>query len=490
MKKYTEIKVTSNGAVGKVPKSCKVVNLSSAPREEVARTLSTQAGGSLDYQFIDLHGKTCFIHELNTTSYHKKHVKVLFVVDDDDRNADIKIRNIIRRSKYERVGKMVYCLEKSKFRPENLNGLKRRYANHHHSMSTVKLLQAKPFCPGHLENIVESTVVSTHDDCAGSIAGLTVTLNRYSVPFEIENARIEYQEGWITTKKDINKSTLSCTYKGLSDVLPENDKYWKYKTGYPQYVDTDRGPKAMVISQKTDIIGGKTIMDKMATVAIWFKQKIIGIIDYIKGMFVKNDKGGGNKLAWTTLPKVVPSTINMFALVRSKMVETNASKAIKEANKMIATMNVNKMMSKVGPGGDKTFLQKNLSDSFAAYVAMTQSFNASEAVVVANNIAAQSNRKNRLIYAMVSSTATAAYYALNGGIIVSCIVLVLLVIMFFMPKLEPEWLIMLNICLTSRTLVGLVINVLMALIETMMGPPGSTTVIRMFMYTVAQILAF
>lgn len=490
MKEYTIINVSSGSSLGKVPKVCKVVNLSSAPREEVARTLSAQAGGSLDSQFVDLHGKTCFIHELNTTYYPKKYIKALFVVDEDDKNADIKIRNIIRRSKYDRVGKMIYRLEKSKFKTTKLNGQKRRYVNHHHSMSTVKLLQAKPFSPDHLENIVEATIVRTYDDCAGSIAGLTVTLNKYSIPFEIENAKIVYQEGWLTTKKDITKSSLSCVYRSLIDTLPENDKYWKYKTGYPQYVDTDRGPKAMVINPKLDTDQKRTIFEKMKTFTIWMKSKVMSMVSYIRNLFVRTGNKKKSKLAWATLPKVVPSTISMFALVRSKMVETNANKAIKDANKMIATMTVNKMMSKVGPGGDKTILQKNLSDPFATYIAMTQSFNANDAITVANNIAAQSNRKNRLTYAMISSIVTAAYYALNGGVIVSCIVLVLLVVMFFVPKLEPEWLIMLNICATSRTLVGFVINVLMTLIETMMAPSGSTIAIRMFIYTVAQILAF
>lgn len=489
MTKYTKITVTSNGSTGKIPTKSKIVNISSAPHAEVARTISAQASAGLDFNFVDLHGSTCYIHSIGTTKYPTKQTRVLFVVDEDDRNADIKIRNIIRRSKYNMVGKMIYNIEKSKHKITKMNGLKGRYINQHHTMEIIKQLQARQFNPEHVENVVEAVIVRTYDDCAGSIAGLTVVLNKYGVPFEIENAVVNYPEGWLTTKKDVMKMAMSSGYKGLSDILPENDKFWKYKLGYSQYVDTDRGPAKMLIKKEVDK-RENIVITKLKGVMKWLKGKMKKMIGIIKGLFTHSKPKPEIRLAWSTLPKVVPSTVNMFALIRSMMVEQNASRDIKKANEIIATMNLNKMLSKVGPGGNKNILQTKLTDSSSAYIAMTQSFNTTEAITVANNLAAKANRKNRLGYATISCVVTASYYALSGGAVISCIILTLMIVMFFMAKFEPEWIILLNMCISSRSLTGLIVNLLIAVIETMLSPANSTNTIRVFVYTVAQILSF
>jgi hypothetical protein len=486
MREKKIMQVKSDATKGDVPKAIGYVNLSSAPTDEVNRTIAAHKSTDLDIKMMSLHGKTHYNYLTETLIVSQKRIPVLFVIDEDDKNADIKIRNVCRMAKYSCVGKMIYMLEKSKHRPTLDQGTLKRFANHHHTIDTMKLLSAKPLNLEQLDNTVESFIMKTYDDCAGSIAGLTVALNRLKIPFEVQSAKITYEEGWISTKRDITRLGFD-RVAPVSDINPCNDKQWKMKAGYTNYVDSDKGPSC--IKFKSEKPKTKNIFERAWDRIKNFFEHVVYIAKNWMKMRRPQPTAPEDNLAWTIIPATVPMTANTLVFAWTSNVPDNANSDIKKANKLIANMQTSKMLAKVGPSGDKTMLNAKITDEYASYVAGVTSYNVADATITANAIAAKKNRARKFEGAILSSSLTIGYLLIAGYVLLSFALVCLIVAAYFMPSIEPEWLILLNMCLTSSTITTVIINGLIAAIELLLKPSKRTTTARTAVYVIALLLS-
>lgn len=477
--------VSSDTLVGRVPEFSKYINLSSAPHMTVAQVISRIPSAKKNATALSLNGRATYINSMKTFSVHGKNDKIIFILDDDDSNKDIKVRNICARNRYKCIGKVIFKKEKPKYQSNDNYTLMERIANHHHKRSVLTKLVAGTFDPSHVKNVNYVTIVKTDDDHAGSIAGLTVALNMRGVNYHVANGHVEYPEGWITSKKRINCMQI-VPRKSLCDINPENDKNWNFKTGYDAYFNSDMGPCAVTMVsqvQGPNISKIEMIIDKIKH--LFEKMK-----NWITGLF-KNKRdfnGTKHKLAWTNIIKTGANVVNTTCLTYSLSRPTNASKEIKKANSLISSMQINKMLSKVGPTGDKTFLNKKQNDAFNAYITATTSYNVTDAITHANVLTAKKNRVQRLLGMYLSTAATLTYYTITYNYIMFITILAISVILTATQVIKPEALILLNMLLTSGTLGGLMINTVIAGIEMLLDPPSSTNMIRSITYLVVWII--
>lgn len=483
------IHVTSTNIVGSLPNFKWYINISSAPNDTIAQTIAQIPNADSDARQGALVGRARYIHDMNIIIPAKRKEQVVMVVDEDDANRDIKIRNICARNNYKCIGKVMFKKEKNMSEDRLGSSIVKRYANHHHKRSILRLLDADAFNVGTMPNLSYATIVRTTDDHAGSIAGLTVALNKRKISFNIVTVHVEYKEGWITSKKRINNMRITQSRK-VTDVNPESDKMWQFKVGYDMYYPTDRGPCELTMGQSKEKETGGTGLTKMI-------DKIIGWLDEVGGwvirkLFVRQRKKGKHKkhgLAWTPIIKTAANMTSTTCLTYSVNVENNASKQINKANKLISLMQVNKMMSKVGPTGDKTKLNEAKDPVFDAYIAATMSYNVNDAIVHANNLAAKQNRKSRLTSMYVSTVVTMAYMALSGLTLIAIVIACLALMLTLNNRVDPEALILLNMVLTSGNVGGLMINLAITLIELIINPPSSTKNVRTTIYVIVWLLS-
>jgi hypothetical protein len=480
--------VTSDSMVGDLPKFSKYINLSSAPNDTVAITIGKMSQISMNARSVSLNGRCRYIHDTKNIITLGKPEKVVVVLDEDDFNKDIKVRNICARNNYSCVGKIIFRKEKSKNDDNTGNTLIERFANHHHKRSVLKSLNAGTFNNGIVKNISYGTVVKTNDDHAGSIAGLTVALNMRGISFHVTHAQVAYPEGWITTRKRINRMDVK-RKQHVADINPEDDKMWAYKTGYDNYFNTDLGPSEVKMLEQNE----KKRNDSLMLMIIRKVQKVIVRVgEWLLtklGRKQRKTNETKHKLAWTEIVKHCANVTNTTCLTYAVRQENNPGKQIKEANKLISTMQVNKMLSKVGPTGDKTSLTKRKDSVFDAYMTAATSYNIGDATTHANNQAAKQNRSNRLSAMYVSTAITTMYFAITGYYIIALIILILTVILSITQQIEPEALILLNMIITSGTVGGILVNTTIAMIEMVLKPPSSTRGIRTAIYMGVWFLA-
>lgn len=480
------ITVTSQNIIGSLPTFSKYINISSAPNDVVMTTIARIPNTLNKITPLSLNGRSRYIHDTKLIMTPGKIDKVVMIIDEDDMNRDIKIRNICARNKYQCIGKIMFKKEKSKCDDKSGSVTIERFANQHHKKSVITALAAGVYHSGVIKNLTYATIVKTDDDHAGSIAGLTVALNMRGVSFHIVHGHVTYDEGWITSRKRIKFMKVT-PRKNISDINPEDDKLWQYKTGYDNYFNTDKGP-CEVTMLTSDNINQK---GKMQAIFTKIKNMFTRVKQWIIKMFKIKEKTNNNehKLAWTEIIRTCSNMTNTTCLTYSVSQDTNASSQIKKANKLISSMQVNKMLAKVGPTGDKTILNKGKDAAFDAYIAATTSYNVSDAVIHANNLSAKQNRKNRLMSMYLSTTITVTYLILMQYHMLAITVLTLALILSLIQQVKPEALILLNMLLTSGSLGAMLLSMTIAIIELIIDPPSSTRTIRTTIYMVVWLIS-
>lgn len=224
----------------------------------------------------------------------------------------------------------------------------------------------------------------------------------------------------------------------------------------------------------------RTIKDKIGILTEYFTKG--------NNNLPNKEKDNMPRLAWTLSPAVIPCVVNAYSLTMSLNTPDNASASIKKSNKLLAMMYLNKILAKIGASGDKTILSKKMDDETAAYFTHTQSYNATDAIIVANNLAAKTNRKNRLVNVAISSVVSSVYCLVTGSVVASLFIMILLLIVYLIPVFEPEWLILINMCMTPVNISMFVVNGIMGVIEFVIRPPGRTAMVRSAIYLIAQLL--
>jgi hypothetical protein len=507
-----KIIVTSKGVVGECDKIDGFFNLSSAPYKHVVMIIRSMPQ---DHNDIALPLMNNMNYNTKTNTFMKGHGRkrrVMVVIDEDDNNSDIKIRNIMQQTKVDIIAKMIYKREKSKIKDQESEGATMRYMNHHHRKHVVDSLSSKIIHLTKDDNLVRAQLIKTNDDHAGSIAGLTVYMNVRSIPFIINQATVRYDEGWATSKKLVRRVRIDKKCR-LKDTNPEGDKQWKFKTGYDKIIESDIGPveiyfeknegKHSIMMKRIMSIFksiGKSVINILIRIVNIFREICKNLFgtsnkkekrrkgNILNNRLRENKRNIDSKIAWTQTTVTAINVVNMVSLTFSITTPKNASGEIKKANKLLANMQINKMLSKVGPTGDKTTLNMRQTDSTNAYIVGATSYNITDSTTVANNIAAKQNWQRRYANLVISSSLTATYWAIQQNYLAVVAIISMMIITYFAPSLQPEWVISLNLIMTSFNVRSLIVNMMIAIIELVVKPPTRVSRVRSLIYIVAQLL--
>jgi hypothetical protein len=354
-----------------------------------------------------------------------------------------------------------------------------------------------------LENNIAIQIIQTSDDRAGSIAGMTVMANDLEKPFTIEQVRVSYKECWLCSKKDPRRMKIKTT-STVKDTMPEGDKHWRYKTGYGDMVDTSKGivkqddyKKQKPINKRVTKGLLELTIAKVKSLLRWIGNKAVAlghkITDLVSGKqpteIPRKRRKHVTKTMSVGILRPIATVANLTSLSACINTPANASSEIAEANRLIADMQVNKNLSKVGPGGDKTFLNKKRSKVFNSYIAGITSYNVADATTVANNIAAKNHRHHTFNALVMSTTVTSVTLIIRGHRLVPMILIALLVVCYVNSNIEPSWLISLNLLLTSFNMRNFIVNSLISIIELGLAPAKRLAPFRTLVYIIATILS-
>jgi 5S rRNA maturation endonuclease (ribonuclease M5) len=478
-----KVEVKNDIITGKIPKFEKYLNLSSAPHDWVSGLIARVDKSGDTPTGINLYARTKWVSHLQMMKKAPRTIKVIVVVDADDKEQDIKIKNLMSVQKIKFIGKMVIKREKCKTPNVSASGKSIRLANGHHTAEVIKSLTAEQIHPKTLNKVVHVHIVSTSDDHAGSIAGLTAYLNIRNICFEVVTQQVKYPEGWITTKKHNPK--IKMEHNGYTtDINPQNDTLWMFKTGYDNYMVSEKGPTKVTLKKQAMKQAKESMRQR-------FMKWIRKIVQKIKAWFTKDkpkDEKPKSGLAWTPILAQAVNTANGAILGYSIKTSVNASKDIDEANKLLSNMATNKMMAKVGPSGDKTPLLIKTSRAYNAYMAAMTNFNVVDATVHSNNIAAKENRSTRLRMAYLSLAVTCIYLIVVKSYLLIAALFAITLIVTVVPGLKPELVTILAMLASSTTVLGLVKSTVIAVVELVIKPPTSTSGFRVALYACISVL--
>lgn len=238
--------VDINKVVGSLEEFSHVVNLSSLPHGMISTLIATIPNIKADVKVLDLYPKVILMKDgTYKTAHFKGTMKkrpVTFIVDEDDKSYDIKIKNVSTFNRFIGTGIIEIKRQRQNRRGTiDKNGKIIRVGNHHHTNDTFKILSLTQFSAKKASTISFVTIVSTKDDRAGSIAGLTYAASISNVKFEIEKANVAYSECWLTTSRKYVVSDMLNDKVIEGQTVKLDDKYWNYKTGYGDHIMSDKG---------------------------------------------------------------------------------------------------------------------------------------------------------------------------------------------------------------------------------------------------------
>lgn len=481
--KCNKIIITIDNIIGSEIKSKRIMNLSSIPAQLLKVVFTRFSYEMKGIKFLDLYNSSIFDAK---TGKRKILIKtktfVTFVVDSDDGTKDIKMRNIIKTCGVVAVSIIVLKAPAIRTNDDELPiGKAIRFAHCGHTKTIMNTLNANAMTTSNIQSLSVATVVRTGDRRCGSIAGILLCAEMYKIRIVKETQKIVYNESWI----DTNKKQFAIFVDDrpvASDVIPSADIYWRYRTGYTDYIMTDQGVRRCCINNKIK----ETVWDKIKRI---IKNTWTRLVNFIFNKTQKNKDVDNNKVKVAmTIFHVAPSlTCHLSSLIMSSTVK-NASKDIKSANKIIAKMQINKMVSRSGLSGDKTMLANVFSPAFDAYIASTQSYNTTDAITTANNLAAAKYKTQRMMVNAILLIIIMIVAIITGNAIILIISTLIVIFDYFINLPNDTLLYYILACVCSFNLMSLVIN-LVALIAEYSIKDDKTKSMRAAMYFVALCIS-
>lgn len=107
MGKKVLMQITSNNTKGEVPPNASYINLSSMPQNFLGQHLVSRDNTDMVIRMIPIQSiirYNNYTHTINKVGRRKKNIVV--VVDEDDKNQNTKIRNLIRRGRFNYMVKL------------------------------------------------------------------------------------------------------------------------------------------------------------------------------------------------------------------------------------------------------------------------------------------------------------------------------------------------------------------------------------------------
>lgn len=457
-----KIIITEDNIIGKfINKTNKFINLSSLQTGAVKALLLRIPNLAKNVEMLQIAGGTMFDSKtMRPKIVRKKNLILSYVVDSDDKKYNIKIANIGKIAKIVPINIIVLRSDfnKSMKKPKQA-GTVVRIANYHHTKKVMDEINAKVLTVNLITNINKAVIVQTKDDRAGSIDGIKLLLNIRSIPFDIEKINIGYNEAWLTSKTNKYKLMLKDT-SYANDKSPDNDATWAFKAGYCDYISTDKGTKRITIKKNDN----KTPFDKINDFIKKVWVKLTSAFDYIMNWFKPTTKTT-TTVASTLLPSIIIVSNSVASVIEANLPQ-NAKKDIKEANKIITKMQLNKMIAKSGISGNKEILAEKTSDSFNAYLASMTSYGATDAVAMANSLAASKYKTRKQILVAIITVVIIVFNMLTGQTIVLTASLTLIIMNYYLDFIKGGTLFLILNVLASTNLLMLLTTLAISIIET------------------------
>lgn len=278
------VTVTGKNIKGELKNVKAICNLSSVPHSMLSEFIS-----NIPWMPTTINIVTLYTSMLLTKDKKMKRIKtkrkneMVFIVDGDDKNFHHKIKNLCKINNWNINGTIK--IEKCNSHKINkvTKGLRIRVCNHHHSKDAMRLMSAMPYMKKNIGSLIGVDLVITHDDRVGSVGGLTYILKRHNIPYSIEKMVMHYDESWISTHKKYSLTDVKVI--GIAeDLLPEEDKFWQYKTGCAETLITDKGRVRIKINDKHTTDSGieTDILSKIITKIKRLYNYLVAIINSIK----------------------------------------------------------------------------------------------------------------------------------------------------------------------------------------------------------------
>lgn len=382
--KYSKVTISEHNIVGNAVQSTKLINLSSI-NEQMVRVIMTRIPNlSTNLKFLRLNNGMIF--DCNTgkpTNKSKNKTIVTIVVDEDDTSRDKKIISLSKHMNIVMVSLVVLSGRRKIQVPKTRTGKLTRFCNYHHTDTVADKLNAFPMSVAAVNNASYLTIIKTPSSSLSHISGMLLYCNSLNKAYEIEEESVFYDKGWMSVVKKTPFKFIGKNY--TSDKLVTQQQQWQKKVGYTIYLPTTNGIKSIDIQQRDKIRKKK---NKFIVMLQNTYNSIKNVLQRVYQWLTRNKKTKADtRLAFSVVSSVVDCSCHASAVITS-MQSKNASRDIKRANKVIATMQMNKMLAKTGIGGNKTMLSEKQSSAFNAYLTAITSYNMTDALVNANNLAA------------------------------------------------------------------------------------------------------
>jgi uncharacterized membrane protein YhdT len=178
---------------------------------------------------------------------------------------------------------------------------------------------------------------------------------------------------------------------------------------------------------------------------------------------------------------MIGPVIGLTAGIVASLIPKNPNEDVKRVNKILARMQLNKMLSRSGVSGDKTILSQKTSTTFDAYLATLTSYNIQEALIIANNSAASAYRKKKYILLMITVLVILAMSIFTGTVLQSIVIAGICVIDYIIDFMPNESIFPLIATVSSLNIPIIFANLSFTIIE-MIYKDDKTIMYRMILY--------
>lgn len=460
--KHNNIEITTTSIIGKEIRSGNFVNLTSVNNSMINVIMSRVPFIPAKVRYINFNKIPMYDCESGKKiTYRNSKLLATAIVDGDDNLKDIKFLNLSRYYNIQvlTVITIKYKSNKPVKTNDNVNqGKIARICNYGHTHRVMKQLRAIPLNQTIIGSCSEVIIVKTNDKLCTSIDSIKFILKEQGKKFKIEYVNVEYMNSLLMFKK---KEKVNFYEDNVTnDYIPEGDTTWINKQGYSNMVMTNKGIKR-VRQGLPDVVDKKvhaelkskenkfiSIITKIISKIVEYcKMVITSLMDKFKNKTHKSTDNEGkgessNKIQQTTtaitFTNNLVSAFSNACSVAMSQVDKNASKDIKKANKLIANMQLNKIAAKTGISGDKTYLTKDKTDAFNAYLAATTSYNTNEAVTMANNMASKDYSKKKMYMTSLLMLIVIVSMAMGNSIVNVTMSLSVLIIDYFSDIFKNE----------------------------------------------------
>lgn len=188
-----------------------IVNLSSINSADLIEILESLIKVKKNVNILRINSFTMKVFNERSFGKSRKSILVWYIVDEDDKMKHIKIRNINLMNNYMKIGVITLKLEESVAKMVSVTGKEQRLVTSQILDESAKTLGAhKKLLKNNLSSVV---IVQLDNELISGIAGLTVQLNRLSIPFVVTKNSYQKLVTW-----------LLLTEKQLKNIEPDKSK--------------------------------------------------------------------------------------------------------------------------------------------------------------------------------------------------------------------------------------------------------------------------